>query len=120
MGQQEMLEAFYADAGGDFGAVLTRLRDPKRVERFVRLFGSDDTYRNLVAAVAAGDVETAFRASHTLKGTTRDVGLTELSTTASEVCEALRGGDLAAGAALMPPVEEAYARYAEAAARHLS
>ncbi|WP_251159059.1 Hpt domain-containing protein [Caniella muris] len=104
------LEGFFEAAGGDCADVLARLRSPERVARFVRLFGADPTFSTLEEAMAEGDVETAFRASHTLKGTARDVGLTAVADTSGAVCEALRAGDVDAAARLMPAARDAYGR----------
>lgn len=109
------LEGFYAAARGDYEGVLARFRSPERVEKFVRFFSMDQSYQTLVAAMEAGDAETAFRASHTLKGTSRDIGLTVLGETADEVCESLRGATTVDSAVpLMGPCTEAYERVTEA------
>ncbi len=104
------LDGFYRAAGGDSVDVLARLRSPERVVKFARLFFSDPTFAALEEAMAKGDVETAFRASHTLKGTARDVGFSAVADTCSDVCEALRAGDTAAACDLMPAARDAYAR----------
>ena len=113
------LGAFYDAAGGDCADVLARLRSPERVVRFVRMFAADPTFSALEGAMGEGDVETAFRASHTLKGTARDVGLTGLADASSEVCEALRAGDVDAAASLMPAARRAYDRAMEAIGERL-
>lgn len=113
------LEAFFDAAGGDCADVLARLRSPERVVRFVRMFAADPTFGVLEGAMGSGDLETAFRASHTLKGTARDVGLTGLADASSEVCEALRAGDLDAAATLMPAARRAYGRATGAIGEHL-
>lgn len=113
------LRAFYTEADGDLDEVLARLRSEERVAKFVRLFLADDNHERLMGALATGDVDAAFRATHTLKDIAGDMGFGALAATASEACEAFRAGDFARGAELSQPVDAAYMRVVEAAGRHL-
>ena len=62
------LKEFYAAVGGDYDATLNRIPKESMVLRFVKKYADDKTYAQLTEAVKAQDWETAFRASHTLKG----------------------------------------------------
>ena len=66
------------------------------LEKFVRKFASDPTYSTLVSSFDSGDMETAFRMAHTLKGVCLNLGFTKLLTSASELTEALRDKDAVA------------------------
>lgn len=62
--------------------------------RFLFSFLQDDTAKTLCAAVRSRDVQTAYRAAHTLKGTCAQLGLTELSDTAASLCPLLSGNSV--------------------------
>lgn len=87
------IEAFYESVGGDLQGVRGRLLTDERIEKFVRMFLADPTFGNLEAAMAAQDMEAAFRAAHTMKGLSRDMGLTRLFGPADELADALRLGE---------------------------
>ena len=84
------LEVFYASVDGDYDGVKSRLLTEERISKCVNLFFSDPTYQNLVANLDSGNMKEAFRAAHTLKGVTRDLGLTRIADPASELADALR------------------------------
>ena len=84
------IEQCYHEIGGSYAEVCGRLPSPRLVEKFVRKFPEDQSYAELVAAMSAGDHDTAFRAAHTLKGVTANLSFTRLSTSASALTELLR------------------------------
>ena len=60
---------------------------------YFRLIGmalQDANFERLRTALQAGDLDTAFEASHALKGVLSNLSLTPLLTPASEMCELLR------------------------------
>ena len=87
------LKEFYAAVGGDYDATLNRIPKESMVLRFVKKYADDKTYAQLTEAVKAQDWETAFRASHTLKGVALKLGLGSLAHASSQMTEALRGQD---------------------------
>ena len=84
------LKEFYAAVGGDYDATLNRIPKESMVLRFVKKYADDKTYAQLTEAVKAQDWETAFRASHTLKGVALNLGLGSLAHASSQMTEALR------------------------------
>ena len=74
------LKEFYAAVGGDYDATLNRIPKESMVLRF------------LTEAVKAQDWETAFRASHTLKGVAQNLGFDGLYRAAFALTEEMRGG----------------------------
>ena len=98
----------YAKMGANYEEVLGRLYNEAMIHKFVLLFLKDDSYSNLEAALKAGDVQTAFRAAHTLKGLAANLGLVQLGQAASALTEALRGSDMQRASALYPETAAAY------------
>lgn len=81
----------YAKMGANYEEVLGRLYNEAMI---VLLFLKDDSYSNLEAALKAGDVQTAFRAAHTLKGVCQNLGFNNLYVPAAQITETLRAGTL--------------------------
>lgn len=84
------LKEFYKEVGGEYENVMLRLSNPDMVKRFVRKFPDDPSYADLKLAWEENDVETAFRAAHTMKGIAANLGLDSLAETASNLTEQLR------------------------------
>lgn len=102
------LTDFYAAVGGDYNLVLTRLPSASLILRFLGKFPHDPSWDALHRAWKENDVETAFRAVHTLKGTSANLGLDALYQAASDLTEQLRNADKLPGDAALAPVDQAY------------
>lgn len=100
VGGQMSLEAFYEAVNGDLAGVKSRLLTDERVAKFVGIFFDDPTYSTLLQTMQDGDLPEAFRAAHTLKGVSRDLGFTEISEPATKLADALRPDDSGNPAAL--------------------
>lgn len=98
----------YDMLGGDFREVCARLGDERMVEKFLRKFPEDPSYRNLTDARVAGDVDGAFLAAHTLKGIASTLGLAKLCSAASELTEELRPRKKMVEERYFTAVDEAY------------
>lgn len=85
------IEQCYQQLHGDYAQVLQRLPSAALVERFIGKFLDDDSYPNLRSAMQASDAEAAFRAAHTLKGVSANLGFEQLRGSASKLTEQLRG-----------------------------
>lgn len=59
--------------------------------KFVRKYVNDPTCAQLDEAVEAKDWETAFRAAHTLKGVSQNLGFDKLYQVSAALTEAMRG-----------------------------
>ena len=105
------------------------LLDTRQIDELRQLDGSGDLLKELVAAflddapqrmqeleqaLAANDADIAHRASHTLKGSCSNFGLTELHEAALVVMRPAKAGDLASASAAMPALRAAYDRALEA------
>lgn len=86
------LEAFYEKTGGNYEEILGRLRSPKMIQRFAKMYAADPSWKQLHDALDQGNNEDAFRAAHTLKGVSQNLGFTKLYEVSAELTEELRGG----------------------------
>ena len=103
----DKLKQFYAAVGVDADEVLSRLGgQPALVLHFLEKFREDGSFRTLCASLDSGDTETAFRAAHTLKGISANLGLQSLFVKASEVTELLRGGAADEAKTVLPSLQE--------------
>ena len=115
------LGACYAQIGGDLEGVRSRLMTDERIEKFIGIFAEDPSFGNLRTALDEGDLKEAFRAAHTMKGISRDMGFTSLSDIAAELADVLRpdeegvpAGPLERVPSLFEQLEEAYTRTVDA------
>ena len=83
----------YTLLSADFDGVMSRLLAEKRVAKFAARFPDDPSFNQLLSSLEGGDIATAFRAAHTLKGTSANLGFTSLYEKASAVTEELRNGN---------------------------
>jgi HPt (histidine-containing phosphotransfer) domain-containing protein len=84
----------YEAMGGDYEDVLKRLMNEARIQKFALMFKKDPSMSQLTQAMETGDVETAFRAAHTLKGICANLGFKSLFEVSYDITEALRAGDM--------------------------
>lgn len=61
--------------------------------RFLKRFPDDENMGELCAALASGDMDTAFVCAHTLKGLALQLGITALCEPAAVLCDLLRARD---------------------------
>lgn len=108
------LRECYEYMDGDYEEVLSHLRTEDRVEKFLYLFLSDDSYERLIRSLQIGDDDEAFRAVHTLKGICQNLSFTKLYGSSAALTEALRGGRKGDIIGLTECVQEDYRRTAEA------
>ena len=108
------LQECYAAMEANYDDVLGRLRSERLIQKFALKFLDDPSYELLCASMESGDLDTAFRASHTIKGVCQNLGFTRLGQSSHELTEALRARDGAAAAGLLDRVKADYARTADA------
>ena len=84
------IQECYQKLGGEFAQVEKRLPSVSLVRKFIIKFLDDDSYSNLCLAMQNGQREEAFRAVHTLKGVSANLGFSRLLASAGELTELLR------------------------------
>lgn len=72
------LQEFYTRIGGNYDDTLRRIPSEAIVRKFVLKYPNDPSFGQLKDALASKDWETAFRASHTLKGVAQNLGMEHL------------------------------------------
>lgn len=86
------LSEFYTRVGGDYAEVKSRLMTDDRIRKYLKKFPNTGDYENLQKALSDEAWTDAFRFSHNLKGMCLNLGLMNLFTPSSELCENLRPG----------------------------
>ncbi len=86
------LKECYTAAGGDYEDVMRRFMREERVDRFLKMFLNDKSFNTLCDAMEEADYDNAFRMSHTIKGISMNLSLTELQKASVDLTENLRGG----------------------------
>lgn len=78
--------------------------------KFLKKFKADTSFGDLVKAMEEKNATKAFEASHTLKGITGNLALTEFNRLVGEQTEYLRGTEInfEAAEAMMPQLKEVY------------
>ena len=98
----------YDAMGADYQNTLNRFPNEAFIKKFVLKFLDDNSYANLKEAIAAGNVEEAFRAAHTLKGVCLNLGFDNLYKVSSDITEILRVGKLTGTKEAFENVKEQY------------
>ena len=103
------LTQFYECAGGNADETLVRLGiNEDIIKKFLKKFLSDSSFHTLEQTLDLGDLNTAFRMAHSLKGLSANLGLQNLFSKASEVTEYLRAGNTAQAKNSMPGLKTEY------------
>ena len=107
------LEECYAQMGGDYQGTLRRLCSERLIQRVILKFPGDPSYGELSRTVKEGQWEDAFRAAHTLKGVSQNLGMTALYEPTAELTELLRAGTLEGTEPLFLKLSEEYVHLLE-------
>lgn len=86
------LRTFYRGMGADYDMVCARLMSEERIRRYLKLTVEDAAFPLLRDSLEKRDMESAFRAAHSIKGICLNLELTALLTPVTALVENLRGG----------------------------
>ena len=84
------IQECYQKLGGEFAQIEKRLPSVSLVRKFIIKFLDDDSFSMLCHAMQNGQREEAFRAAHTLKGVSANLGFSRLLASAGALAELLR------------------------------
>ncbi|MBE5853047.1 MAG: Hpt domain-containing protein [Lachnospiraceae bacterium] len=99
---------FYDRIGGNYVAIIARMRTDDRICKFLKMYLQDKSYETLLKAMSEEKVKEAFLAAHTLKGVVGNMSFQELSEASVDITEALRSEDMASAKLLLPRVIKEY------------
>ena len=102
------LSLLYNMSGASANTVFERLGGEAQTLSFVKKFPSDKTFSLLKESFESSDVETAFRAAHTLKGVAATLGFEKLRSASSELTEILRNKTFEGAAEPLEKTEKEY------------
>ena len=80
----------YEAMGANYDDVAGRLRKDERIRKFLLKLPDDKSYDLLLKSLDERNMEEAFRAAHTIKGTCLNLSLTTLYRSASQLSDRLR------------------------------
>lgn len=100
----------YEQMGADYEGVLGRLRNEALIKKFVKKFLDDGSFESLRNSLEEGNGEEAFRAAHTLKGVSQNLGFDNLYDVSFDITEQLRGRQTAGCEDFFEKVREQYER----------
>ena len=80
----------YEQINGDYEGVFGRFRGDERIKKFAVKFLADGSFDSLCKTLEAADYSEAFRAAHTLKGVSQNLGFTGLYMASETLTEMLR------------------------------
>lgn len=103
------LQEFYSQINGNYDDALKRLMNDRLIDKFIKKFPNDQTMQELKSAVENNDIETSFRAAHTLKGVAANLSFSALQAAASNLTEQLRSRTEQADKDLYEEVKKEYA-----------
>ena len=88
---------FYASIGSDYDDTVRRMGGEENVHKFLKMFKDDPSFERLVKALSENDADGSFRAAHTMKGVTINLGFTKLYNASAELTETLRNASSTVG-----------------------
>ncbi|MBS5062159.1 MAG: Hpt domain-containing protein [Hungatella hathewayi] len=83
------LKEAYEKLGGDYADTTCRIGEDMLL-RLIGILLKDSNYTDICMSLKQQDYETAFRAAHTLKGVTLNLGLSLLAEKTAKLTETLR------------------------------
>lgn len=102
-------KAVYISAGNDYYAALERVAgDDELLNDLMLMFLADDNWNTIKTAAAEGECEKAFRAAHSLKGSSGMLGMTAFYKIMIALTDEFRNGNLAGGIRMLPEAEREY------------
>ena len=86
------IHEFYETIGGDYNEVCSRLMKEERILKYLNKFLLAEDHDNLHKFISEENWPEAFRAIHSLKGVSLNLGLAPLFKVSDVLCEEIRNG----------------------------
>lgn len=102
------LKECYTKFGGDYDAVLGRLRREQLVQKFVYKFLDDPSFQLFETSMERKDYAEALRGVHTLKGVCQNLSFDRLFEISSQITNALKANDYDKAIEMTPQLERDY------------
>ena len=99
------IHVFYDMVGGDYNEVMSRLMKEDRIYKYLGKFLTATEYEDIPRLLDEKNWAEAFRAAHTLKGNSLNLGLNNLADSADEVCNPMRASEEERNAGMQNGVE---------------
>lgn len=88
-------EKRFVSEGNDYASLSERTGgDEELIAQLMQMFLVDESWAEMCTAIEAGECEKAFRAAHSLKGSSGMLGFTALFDRMKVITDCLRNGDI--------------------------
>ena len=87
------IQELYTESGGDYEQAIKVLRMEKLIDKHIRKLTANSVVDDLIDAGNRMDPTELFEKAHAMKGVCANLGLTGLSSEASEIAEEFRPGN---------------------------
>lgn len=98
----------YRDLGGNFDAVIGRLRREQTVQKFIYKFLDDKSYSLFETSIDNKEYDEALRAVHTIKGICQNLSFDRLFESSNLVTQALKENDYDKAIEMRPQLSKDY------------
>lgn len=99
----------YISAGNDYSALSERTcGDEELIVQLMQMFIADDSWESMCAFMNSGETEKAFRAAHSLKGSSGMLGFTAFFEKMKVITDKLRVNDLEGAKEVFGETRSAY------------
>lgn len=89
------IKKFYEDTNSSYQGALSIMMNDFLIERMIKKFMESNSYQSIIEAYEANNIKEVFALSHSFKGVTGNLSLTNLFNLASELTEATRNKESA-------------------------
>ena len=102
------IKKFYEETGSNYNSALSIMMNDMLIERMIRKFMEQNSYNAIIEAYQNNNIKDVFALSHSFKGVTGNLALTNLFNIASELTEATRNKEEADIRELIEQLKVAY------------
>lgn len=109
------IQEFYDSIDENYENVSSRMMgNQKLVEKFVRKFLEDPTYKQIKESVEKMDYDEILRATHTMKGIASNLEFTQLQQKSAKAVDMIRAGEKETVLPVIDEIEKEYQKVVDA------